>query len=275
MVTRTIENFELSQICDSGQCFRMERKGEGIYSIIAADKYLEAEQHGNECIFYCGEDEFEDFWKGYFDLGKDYACYISQIDLDDSYLNAAAQFGNGIRILRQDLWEMIVSFLISQQNNIVRIRRCIDNIYQRYGEKRVSICGGEYYTFPKPHRLEYLPEDALKECNLGYRSKYVVRTAKSIAKGEVDLEAIRSLPYEKAKKELLKLYGVGEKVADCICLFGLHHMQSFPVDTHILQALSKHYKEGFPKERYEGYEGIMQQYIFYWELKNGKEQKMQ
>ena len=93
MVTRTIENFELSQICDSGQCFRMERKGEGIYSIIAADKYLEAEQHGNECIFYCGEDEFEDFWKGYFDLGKDYACYISQIDLDDSYLNADGNAG--------------------------------------------------------------------------------------------------------------------------------------------------------------------------------------
>lgn len=218
MVEKSIENFRIEQICDSGQCFRME-----------------------------------------------------QINPKDTYLLTAAGFGSGIRILRQDLWEMIVSFLISQQNNIVRIRRCIRNICEKYGEARMNDKGEIYYTFPAPEALSVLEEDALKECNLGYRSKYVVRTARSVVSEEVDLEAIRKMPYKKAKEELLKLLGVGEKMAECICLFALHHLQAFPVDTHIQQALNSHYKRGFPKRRYKGYEGVMQQYVFYWELKGKKE----
>lgn len=270
MVERTIDNFNISQICDSGQCFRMTQKGDDIHSIIALGRYLEIEQHGRECMFHCSEEEYEDFWKKYFDVDEDYSYYISQINPNDNYLKEAAQFGSGIRILRQDLWEMIASFLISQQNNIVRIRRCINHICESYGEPKINFRGETYYTFPKPEKLAFLPEDALKECNLGYRSKYVVRTARSIAEGETDLGQIYHMPYEKARAELLKLFGVGEKVADCICLFGLHHLQAFPIDTHIMQALGKHYKRGFPKRRYKGYEGVMQQYIFYWELKNGK-----
>lgn len=274
MVKRTIDNFNISQICDSGQCFRMMRRTDestdNRYSVIASGRYLEVAQQGKECTFYCSEEEFEDFWKEYFDLEADYSFYISQINPNDSYLKAAAQFGGGIRILRQDLWEMIVSFLISQQNNIIRIRRCIGNICERYGEPKTNFRGETYYAFPEPEKLAFLPEDALKECNLGYRSKYVVRTARCIVEGGMNLGEICFMPYKKAKTELLKLFGVGEKVADCICLFGLHHLQAFPVDTHILQALDKHYKRGFPKRRYKGYEGVMQQYIFYWELKNGK-----
>ena len=104
------------------------------------------------------------------------------------------------------------------------------------------------------------------ECNLGYRSKYVVRTAKMIASGEFDLEAVKHMSYSKAKPCLMTLFGVGEKVADCICLFSLHQLQSFPVDTHIRQALDAHYKRGFPNRRYRGIQGVMQQYIFYYEL---------
>ncbi|MDY2613673.1 MAG: 8-oxoguanine DNA glycosylase, partial [Lachnospiraceae bacterium] len=199
--------------------------------------------------------------------GVDYRTYIEKINPKDTYLVRAAKYGSGIRILRQDLWEMIVSFLISQQNNIVRIRRCIQNICERYGEQKVNFRGDTYYTFPEPEALAGLAEDALKECNLGYRSKYVVRTARSIVAGEVDLAAIEKMTYKKAKEELLKLFGVGEKVADCICLFGLHHLQAFPIDTHIRQALDAHYKRGFPRRRYQGYEGVIQQYIFYWELR--------
>lgn len=267
MVKKTIDNFNISQICDSGQCFRMVQKSDDTYSVIASGRYLEIEQHGRECIFQCGEDEYESFWKAYFDLGENYAFYISQINPNDSYLKDAAQLGNGIRILRQDLWEMIASFLISQQNNIIRIRRCISNICECYGEPKINFCGETYYAFPGPEKLAFLPEDALKECNLGYRSKYVVRTARSIVEGDTDLRKICCMSYKDAKRELLKLFGVGEKVADCICLFGLHHLQAFPIDTHIRQALDRHYKRGFPKRRYKGYEGVMQQYIFYRELK--------
>lgn len=261
MVRKTIDNFSLMQICNSGQCFRMQRTDEETYEIIAASRYLKARQDGADCVFFCDEKEFEAYWSSYFDLDGEYSTYMTAINPRDSYLVSAASFGSGIRILRQDLWEMIVSFLISQQNNIVRIRRCIENICARYGEEREG-----YFAFPSPASLACLGEDALRECNLGYRSKYVVRAARSVVSGEIDLDEIRQMTYRAAKQELLKLYGVGEKVADCICLFALHHLEAFPVDTHISQALQQHYKRGFPNRRYKGMQGVMQQYIFYYEL---------
>lgn len=274
MVKKAIENFNISQICDSGQCFRMmpisEKSdhvpGEVRMKVIASDRYLVIHQIDKNCIFDCSEEEFEEFWKVYFDLETDYSEYMARINPNDKYLMNAAAFGSGMRILRQDLWEMIVSFLISQQNNIPRIRKCIENICREYGEKKMNDNGEEYFAFPKPEVLAELDEDALKACNLGYRSKYVVRSARSIVSGEVNLDEIREMPYKKAREELLKLFGVGVKVADCICLFALHHLQAFPIDTHIHQAMEAHYKRGFPKRRYKGIEGVFQQYIFYYEL---------
>lgn len=270
MITKTIPNFSLSQICLSGQCFRMSEKENDTYGIIAGDRYLEAGQQGGVFFFDCSEEEFERFWKEYFDLENDYAAYIGRINPRDTYLKNAAAFGGGIRILRQDLWEMLVTFLISQQNNIVRIRRCIQNICEAYGEKCVNTRGETYHAFPRPEALAGLSEDALLACNLGYRSKYVVRAARSVVSGGINLDEVRAMPAKKAREELLKLYGVGEKVADCICLFALHHLQAFPVDTHIRQALDAHYKRGFPNRRYRGFQGVMQQYIFYYELCGGK-----
>lgn len=266
MIKMNIPNFSLAQIHQSGQCFRMSELEEGRYAVIAGSRYLEVRQQGQECCFFCGEDEFRNFWRNYFDLDGDYRTYIARIDPNDKYLTAAAVFGSGVRILRQDLWEMIVTFLISQQNNIVRIRRCIQNICERYGERCVNASGEEFYAFPGPEALAGLGEDDLKACNLGYRSRYVVRAARSVDGGETDLEAIARMPYQSAREELLKLFGVGEKVADCICLFALHHLQAFPVDTHIHQAMERHYRRGFPKRRYQGCQGVMQQYIFYYEL---------
>ena len=133
------------------------------------------------------------------------------------------------------------TFLISQQNNIVRIRRCIKNICETYGTAKTASNGVCYYAFPTAQALAGLEEDALMACNLGYRSKYVVRAAKAVSSGEVDLAWISSLNYQKARAELLKLFGVGEKVADCICLFALHHLDAFPVDTHIRQVMAVSY----------------------------------
>lgn len=274
MLTREIPFFDISQICDSGQCFRMQEIREHVFQIIARDRYLEIEQQGQICTFSCSERELQEFWEEYFDLGTDYGTYIESINPRDLYLTHAVQLGSGIRILKQDLWEMIVSFLISQQNNIVRIRRCINNICEQYGEEKRTPDGRVYYAFPQPEALAGLEEDALKACNLGYRSKYVVRTARSVVSGEVNLEQIQKMTYKNAKQELLKLYGVGEKVADCICLFALHKLEAFPVDTHIRQALDKHYRRGFPMRRYKGYQGVLQQYIFYYELKGDQKETM-
>lgn len=266
MVNIKVKNFDLAHICESGQCFRMIQPEPDKYEIIATDKYLRAEQHDDEVIFYCSEEEYENFWRHYFDLDTDYQVFKDAVDPEDEYLNAAVKLGSGIRILNQDLWEMIVSFLISQQNNITRIRKCINNICMKYGEKKTAEDGTVYYSFPEPEAFLGLPEDALMECNLGYRSKYVVRTAKMIVEGAVSLETIEKMSYKEAKDELLKLYGVGKKVADCICLFALHKLEAFPIDTHINQALNASYPEGFPFDRYDGFEGVIQQYIFFYEL---------
>lgn len=266
MIVKELKNFDLAQICRSGQCFRMTMAEEGHFHIIAGARRLEARQRGEICEFDCDETAFDDFWSGYFDLELDYGAVLGQINPRDAYLNQAAAFGSGIRILRQDLWEMLASFLISQQNNIVRIRRCIENICEAYGERLPDGRGGTYYAFPRPEALAGLEEDALMAFNLGYRSKYVVRAARSVISGAFDPEAVGKMPYPKARRELLGLYGVGEKVADCICLFGLHHLQAFPVDTHIRQVMEAHYKRGFPHRRYAKVQGIMQQYIFYYEL---------
>lgn len=270
MTKKNLKNFNIAQICDSGQCFRMRELEEGWYEVIAGDHYLTVRQEGELCCFSCSEEEFEKFWVRYFDLEEDYGSYIDRIDQEDEYLCRAAAFGSGIRILRQDLWEMIVSFLISQQNNIVRIRKCIGNICAAYGERKQTPEGIPYEAFPGPEALAKASEEDLKTCNLGYRSKYVLRTAQSVADGEINLDGIFRMDYEGAKTELLKFYGVGEKVADCICLFALHHLQAFPVDTHIRQVMEEHYAQGFPMERYHGYEGVIQQYIFYYDLKGNR-----
>ena len=271
MIERQIEHFDLGQICDSGQCFRMERVEEGRYRVCAGSRSLIVSQEKEQFRFDCSQEDFENFWEDYFDLKTDYGNYIEQINPRDSYLVHAAEFGSGIRILKQDLWEMIVSFLISQQNHIGRIQRCIENLCRTYGERRQDMSGEYYDAFPKPEVLAELDEDALKACNLGYRSKYVVRSARSVAGGEISLNELEQMSFAKARKELMGLYGVGEKVADCICLFALHQLDAFPIDTHIRQALDAHYRRGFPNRRCKGFRGVMQQYIFYYELKGRKQ----
>ena len=199
-------------------------------------------------------------------IDSDYGRYIEKVNPRDTYLSAAVQCGKGIRILRQDLWEMIITFLISQQNNISRIRSCIERLCVRYGEK-LKAGDTEYYSFPTPQQLSGATEEELRRLGMGYRARYIVETTRSILEGEVSLEKLYQMKYyRRARKELMKLSGVGEKVADCICLFALHHMDAFPIDTHIRQVLNEHYRRGFPNRRYHGMRGIMQQYIFYYEL---------
>ena len=271
MVTMELDNFSLEQICDSGQCFRMKKTGEYTYSLVAGNQYLEISQKGSIVDFNCSDTELICFWVPYFDLDTDYSEYIQKVNPRDRYLSAAAEMGSGIRILRQDLWEMIITFLISQQNHITRIRGCIERLCACYGDKKISREGVKYYSFPGPEALALATEAELRELGMGYRARYLVETARSIAEGEVSLEKIFQMRYySRAKKELMKLSGVGEKVADCICLFALHHMDAFPVDTHIRQVLEIHYKRGFPNRRYHGMRGIMQQYIFYYELMKGR-----
>lgn len=269
MVQITKEHFSIMQICMSGQCFRMnalEGEKTGTVGLVAFGKYLEVFQHGNEIWFDCTQADYDNIWKSYFDMETDYAAVIERIDAADSYLMSAAAFGSGIRILRQDLWEMIISFIISQQNNIKRIRRCISLLCEKYGEKRTAHNGVEYYDFPTPKVLSQASIEDLQACNLGYRSRYIHETSNAILHQRIDLKNLSAFSYQDACRELLKLCGVGAKVADCICLFALHKMEAFPKDTHINKVLAAQYPDGFPFERYRDCGGIVQQYLFFYDL---------
>lgn len=277
MVTITKENFSLEQICQSGQCFRMEQLTEGSYSLVALGRYLRMEQEGQRISFHCSQEEFDTLWKDYFDLDTDYGRMIVSVKEEDTYLKAAAAYGSGVRILRQELWEMIISFIISQQNNIKRIRKCIDLLCRAYGEEQQTEWGSTYFTFPTPRALAAAELEDLYRCNLGYRSRYVKETAVCVVKGLVDLERVTALAadgaasgWEEVYQELKKLCGVGDKVAACICLFSLHHLDAFPVDTHIARVMKERYPKGFPFEAYPGYAGVLQQYIFYYDLYRSK-----
>ena len=282
----TIENncFSIPQICESGQCFRLDAVSEDTYELLAGSRYLKirirenlaeaAGRDGNrkansqgETILYCTQEEYDTFWKEYFDLSVSYSDYIGQIDEQDDYLKSAAAFGGGIRILRQDTWEMIITFILSQQNNIPRIKGLIRALSERYGKKCETPEGRAYYAFPCAEELSRAAEEELRELKLGYRSKYICQTARMVAGGEIDLDALKEMEYTEARTELMRLSGIGGKVADCICLFALHQMDAFPVDTHIKKVLEFHYPHGFPFEKYRGCAGVMQQYIFYYDLK--------
>lgn len=266
MLKKKLPDMDLMQIARSGQCFRMEEKQEGIYALVAFGKYLEIGQEGDVFSFSCSEQEFQEIWRNYLDLDTDYGIIKASVDPGDPYLTEAARLGWGIRILRQELWEMIITFLISQNNNISRIRRSIDLLCRTLGEDRTAENGRQYDTFPGPEAIVQGGMAVLKTLGLGYRDKYIYRTAQAVLEGTLNLEELKRADYEEAHRRLTAQYGIGRKVADCICLFGLYHIEAFPIDTHVKKILEVHYPLGFPHDKYRGCGGILQQYMFYNDL---------
>ena len=279
-----IKYLDLVQTADSGQCFRWKKANEDkngcTYEIPAFGRVLKVRQQGENFTFYCSEQEFREIWWNYLDLSGDYEQYLNSVDETDEFLKAASRYGSGIRILRQDPWETAVSFLISQCNNIPRIKGCIEKICRYFGED--GIC------FPTPERLAALEGEELslfrKGCSLGYRDEYILSLAGRIAKGSFSLEECGELPYEECVRKLRTLQGVGPKVADCIALFGFHKIDAFPIDVHMKQVMYDHYySEDLDKlsrtkqlktmedryfSRYSGYRGIIQQWIFAYVIGN-------
>lgn len=273
MVTIEEKCFSIPQICESGQCFRLDKRAEGTYELLASERYLkitleDKDGRTGRTFLHCTQEEYEEFWKDYFDMDTCYEEHIGRIAQEDTYLTEVARFGSGIRILRQDIWEMIITFILSQQNNIPRIKGLIRVLSERYGKRKETPEGEVFYTFPDVESLAQAGEEELRELKLGYRSRYIRGTAAMIADGTVEIQKIKEMDYRQARSELMRLPGIGGKVADCICLFALHQMDAFPVDTHIQKVLDAQYEGRFPFERYTGCAGVMQQYIFYYDLKH-------
>lgn len=263
MLTLTLPHLDLDQIAASGQCFTWEPLGPHAWRIPAGDHCLHAAQEGESFTFSCSEEEFDSFWRTYFDLETDYGFLKALVDPEDPYLAAATLHGGGIRVLRQDFWEVLVSFLISQNNNIRRITRSMAALREEYGRPLEG-----FRAFPRPDALRPATEGVFRAMGLGYRAKYLVRLVEELSGGGLEAleQELRSCGDLAAERRLMELYGVGKKVADCICLFGLHRADFFPVDTHIRRILADHYPGGFPYSRYQGYLGIIQQYLFYYDL---------
>jgi len=270
MLEYDINSLDIKKIAESGQTFRMypdaeksAQTGCDVYRCIAMDKVCFA---GGGRIWYedgpsgsLGDQEADAFWRDYFDLGTDYEAMAASIDPDDAYLSAAAEYGRGIRILRQDPWEMLITFIISQRRSIPSIKTCVEALCRKWG--KLLSCG--LYAFPTADELAAASLEELSGCSLGYRAEYVYLAAQGASSGNIDLEGWRALDDEELMQKLLALRGVGPKVANCVSLFGFYRIGAFPIDVWIDRVLKEHYPEGFPMERYKGYAGVMQQYMFY------------
>lgn len=272
MILRIEDDFDLKKIADSGQCFRFNECEGGSFSVSAFDKHMFVSSlDDNRYEFGCSKEEFEEFWKNYFDLDLSYKDVRGRISKDeDPYLYAASEFGKGIRILRQNPWEMLISFIISQRKNIPAIKASIEKLCKLAGEEigedeRVGII----YSFPTPDKLASLSMEELSSCSLGYRDKYVHQAALDVASGAVDLESWVNLEDDTLMEKLLSLYGVGVKVANCEILFGYHRLDAFPKDVWINRVLDLKYPDGFMFDKYAPYNGIMQQYLFFYSRTDG------
>ena len=253
-----VADFDLDAIFGCGQCFRWERAPDGSYQGIAFRKHLIVKQQGDMLLCSCADKaEFETVWRNYFDLDRDYGGIKSQL-ASDPVLKKAIGYAPGIRILRQEPWEALCSFIISQNNNIPRIRGIIARLCETFGD---PIDGG--YSFPAPAVLCRLDEEALAPLRCGFRARYILDAAKKAAKGEVDLGGLCSLPLSDARDALMKITGVGPKVADCTLLFGCGRLECFPADVWIKRVLACFYPGGFPDE-YRIFGGIAQQYLFHY-----------
>ncbi len=251
------EYFNLDRTLDCGQAFRWVKDQDGFWQGIVKGKFLKAKQDGDTITLYTSKEDFYSLWYNYFDLGANYQ-EICELIAKDPVLNTALSYGKGIRVLSQEPFETLCSFIISQNNNIPRIKGIIERLCENFGEKLPFGC-----AFPTPERIA---KSSLEELNIlrsGFRAKYLLDAAKKVYGEEINLEELKKLPIDLAREELTKIYGVGKKVADCTMLFSLNKKEAFPEDVWIKRAVKVLFGGEFPKEL-DNIKGVAQQFLFYY-----------
>ncbi|MDR1391428.1 MAG: hypothetical protein LBI95_03655 [Holosporales bacterium] len=253
---KTILDFDIEQIANSGQCFRITRKDAITWKVVAFKKELYITKLSErDYAFNCDEKEFNEIWYGYFDLQRDYKKVKENIKrINDPYLTAAVNYGFGLRILQQDPWESIVSFIISQRNNIPRIIKIIDRLCEPYDG-----------FFPSPEDLFVYTEIDFRNLGLGYRAMYLVEITKAVINKKLEIEKIKNMNTKDSIEYLKNFIGIGDKVANCIALFGFSKIDAFPIDTWINRIISAHYNGHLDIDRFKEYAGIVQQYMFFYQ----------
>ena len=253
-----IKNFDLAQILECVQCFRWEGTGTD-YTGIAHGRQLRLMINGDSLVLKdVSLGEFDAVWKDYFDLGRDY-CEIRQAYSVDESLAKAVGFSPGLRLMRQDPWETLVTFILSQNSNIPRIKKMVALLCSHFGE---TLPGGGH-TFPTPEALAARSPDDLAPIKPGYRAPYIIDAARQIAGGKLCLRALQGLPSDDIHKALLQIHGVGPKVAECVLLFGFGRIERCPMDVWMKRVMSTLYPTGFPADL-QPTAGIAQQYLFHY-----------
>lgn len=278
------DSFNITHIFECGQCFRWNRIDENTYIGVIKGAVIKVKQEGNKIIFTGNsEKNFKDTINYYFDLNTNYTEYKNKLSNIDGFMEESIKFGDGIRILKQDLWECIISFIISANNNIPRIKKIIERISKEYG-KEIEFEGNIYYEFPTPEELSKASIEDLRALGTGFRDKRIFNTTKMILEKKVDLEKITKFETsEEMREDLLKLDGVGPKVADCILLFSLKRLDVFPIDVwvrrvmndlyihnEIEEKVNKQQLQKLAEEKFGNLAGMAQQYLFYWKREENK-----
>ena len=254
----TSDGFDLKNTFDCGQCFRWDEQPDGSYIGTAKGKRLRIYPTERGLFLEnCTEEELSALWRDYFDLDTDYNAIKAEIVELCPALKSAAESISGIRILRQEPWEALCSFIISQNNNIPRIKGIITRLCECWGEKHDG-----YYSFPSADTLSRLTVEELAPLRAGFRARYILDAAQKVADGEIVLEEMYGLPIADCRRELMKITGVGVKVAECTLLYGLHRLEAFPIDVWMKKALARSFS-GVTAEGLGRYAGIAQQYIFH------------
>ena len=279
-IIKSPNSFELKDIFDCGQCFRWNKENDGSYTGIWKNNVVNVKKENGNIIFtgVSSSDNFEEEISKYFDMNRDYEEIKEKLSKIDENMKTSIEYGKGIRILNQELWETIISFIISANNNIPRIKGIIERLSKNYG-KKIEWNGKEYYTFPTPEELKNVTVEEYRSLGLGFRDIRLYETTKMILDKEVDLEELQNNPNTiEVREKLLSLSGVGPKVADCILLFStLKRFEVFPIDVWVRRVMndlyiknedenkvSKKQIENLAKEKFGDLAGLAQQYLFYW-----------
>lgn len=264
LVVRGVPCLSLPLTMDCGQAFRWSRLEDGRWHGVAFGLPLTIGYEGEHLVLYdTNQTDFERVWSLYFDLERDYPAVLARL-CEDPILARAIRASRGIRILRQEPWEALCSFIISQNNNIPRIKGIISRLCEYFGEETAP---GDF-TFPGAERLAVLSPEDLAPLRAGFRARYIIDAARRVSSGEVRLDRLSDMPLESARAELMKITGVGIKVADCTLLYGAGRIQVCPMDVWMKRVLAAYYPQGFPACA-RGVEGIAQQYLFHYARTSG------
>ena len=274
-IVKDVKGFNLDHIFDCGQCFRWEKQEDESYVGAALGKVVRVSMQGKDVIIdNCTEEDYNTLWKCYLDMDRDYSAIKEGLSRGDEVLEKASKYGYGIRILKQDFWETVVSFIISQNNNIPRIKGCIESISRTFGERIGEFGGREYYAVPSVEVMAKLTVEDLASAKLGYRAQYLIKMANEMLV-EGGPEAVRAqlIESENPIEGLQRFTGIGPKVAACISLFGLGRMDAFPIDVWMRRVMNQLYgidenntkeMQNYAREHFGEMGGIAQQYLFYY-----------